>query len=71
MSVPRDVRFKSFCIMFMSSAKSKVFLGGSFAVTKRFLELNVEILMSSEHLVIALQANLSDAVGVAISFSRL
>ena len=70
-SVPRDVRFKSFRIMFMSSAEDKVYLSGYFALTRRFLELNVEMLMSSEHLVIALKANLSDVVGVAISFSRL
>ena len=71
MSVPWDVRFKSFHIMFMSSIENKVFLGGSFAVTNCFLELNVEKPMSSEHLVIALEANLSDVIGFAISFSRL
>ena len=40
-------------------------------MTKRFLELNVKRFMSSEHLVIALETNLSDVVGVAISFLRL
>ena len=40
-------------------------------MTKGFLELKVERQMSSDHLLIALEANLSDIEGVAISFLRL